>query len=43
MIAILFLTVPKDTYKDNDSIGTSAKCLHVDNDGCVSKTGLLEY
>lgn len=43
MIAILFLSVPKGTYKDNESIGTPAKCLRVDNDGCVCKTGLLEY
>lgn len=35
MIAILFLTGPKGTFKDNESVGTSAKCMWTMMDVCV--------
>lgn len=43
MIALLILTGPKGAYKDNEPIGISAKCMHVDDNGCVCvrETGLL--
>lgn len=43
MTAILFVSAPKGTYKDNEYSGTSAKCLYVDNDGFVCKMELREY